>query len=144
MILKHYGIKGMHWGIRRYQNEDGSLTAEGKKHYRIDSPRVAIDWDAKRKRDEQIRNPFKIKTKEDSITKVINKSDEIFGKRYVDKNIVSNRKKHTEGRAENDWERKNEELYERNSSWYVKKDVDAGRFFVQQIFNDIFETQKSK
>jgi RimJ/RimL family protein N-acetyltransferase len=29
--LFHHGIKGMHWGIRRYQNADGSLTAEGKK-----------------------------------------------------------------------------------------------------------------
>lgn len=29
--LKHHGIKGMHWGIRRFQNEDGTLTAAGKK-----------------------------------------------------------------------------------------------------------------
>ena len=31
--LKHWGIKGMKWGVRRYQNRDGSLTAEGKKRY---------------------------------------------------------------------------------------------------------------
>lgn len=31
--LYHHGIKGMKWGIRRYQNEDGSLTEEGKKRY---------------------------------------------------------------------------------------------------------------
>ena len=30
--LAHHGILGMKWGIRRYQNKDGSLTAEGKKH----------------------------------------------------------------------------------------------------------------
>lgn len=29
--LYHYGIKGMRWGIRRYQNPDGSLTAAGKR-----------------------------------------------------------------------------------------------------------------
>ena len=31
--LKHWGIIGMKWGIRRYQNEDGSLTPEGKERY---------------------------------------------------------------------------------------------------------------
>lgn len=34
--LYHHGILGMHWGIRRYQNKDGSLTAEGIKRYRTD------------------------------------------------------------------------------------------------------------
>lgn len=31
--LSHYGILGMKWGIRRYQNKDGSLTEVGKRHY---------------------------------------------------------------------------------------------------------------
>ena len=31
--LYHWGIKGMKWGVRRYQNKDGTLTAAGKKHY---------------------------------------------------------------------------------------------------------------
>ena len=31
--LKHYGILGMHWGVRRYQNADGTLTEAGKRHY---------------------------------------------------------------------------------------------------------------
>lgn len=31
--LKHHGIKGMKWGVRRYQNSDGSLTPEGEKRY---------------------------------------------------------------------------------------------------------------
>lgn len=32
-IIYHHGIKGMKWGIRRYQNSDGSLTPAGKKRY---------------------------------------------------------------------------------------------------------------
>ena len=31
--LYHWGIKGMRWGVRRYQNADGSLTAAGRKRY---------------------------------------------------------------------------------------------------------------
>lgn len=31
--LEHHGVKGMKWGVRRYQNKDGSLTNAGKKRY---------------------------------------------------------------------------------------------------------------
>ena len=31
--LAHHGILGMKWGVRRYQNKDGSLTPAGKKRY---------------------------------------------------------------------------------------------------------------
>jgi hypothetical protein len=34
--LKHSGVKGMKWGVRRYQNKDGSLTPAGKKRRKSD------------------------------------------------------------------------------------------------------------
>ena len=34
--LYHWGVKGMKWGVRRYQNSDGSLTPAGKKRYNKD------------------------------------------------------------------------------------------------------------
>ncbi len=36
--LTHHGILGMKWGVRRYQNKDGSLTPAGKKRYSDNSP----------------------------------------------------------------------------------------------------------
>lgn len=35
-VILHYGIKGMRWGVRRYQNADGSLTSEGEQRYNRD------------------------------------------------------------------------------------------------------------
>ena len=35
--LEHHGILGMKWGVRRYQNPDGSLTNAGKLRYRVES-----------------------------------------------------------------------------------------------------------
>jgi hypothetical protein len=35
--LQHAGIKGMKWGVRRYQNKDGSLTPAGQKRYARDT-----------------------------------------------------------------------------------------------------------
>lgn len=39
--LYHHGIKGQKWGVRRYQNKDGRLTAAGKKRYSDDD--IVID-----------------------------------------------------------------------------------------------------
>ena len=33
--LYHHGVLGMKWGIRRYQNKDGTLTEAGKRHYQV-------------------------------------------------------------------------------------------------------------
>lgn len=47
-ILVHYGIKGMKWGVRRYQNKDGSLTSAGKTRERTKNE--------KRERSERSKN----------------------------------------------------------------------------------------
>jgi hypothetical protein len=52
--LYHHGILGMHWGIRRYQNKDGSLTSAGKKRYLSTSLSSAIA----RHKNEKIRKSF--------------------------------------------------------------------------------------
>ena len=46
--LIHHGIKGQKWGVRRFQNEDGSLTDAGKKHYALEGIPRSTRRDAKR------------------------------------------------------------------------------------------------
>ena len=46
--MYHHGVKGMKWGVRRYQNADGSLTAAGKKREQyINAKKSGNDVDAK-------------------------------------------------------------------------------------------------
>ena len=47
--LYHWGIKGMKWGVRRYQNSDGTYTEEGKRRYNKTE-------DGNNKKNEKIKN----------------------------------------------------------------------------------------
>ena len=46
--LYHYGIQGMRWGVRRFQNSDGTLTAEGEKRYNKDYGIRGMRWGVRR------------------------------------------------------------------------------------------------
>jgi hypothetical protein len=49
--LYHHGILGMKWGVRRYQNKDGSLTKAGKKRYKdSDDEKNTEDLEIRKKR----------------------------------------------------------------------------------------------
>lgn len=46
--LHHHGILGQRWGVRRYQNEDGTLTALGKTRYNAVKGRIEKAYDLKK------------------------------------------------------------------------------------------------
>lgn len=54
--LSHAGVKGMKWGVRRYQNKDGSLTPAGKKR-----AQVRANKKADRARKKEMRNDVKFR-----------------------------------------------------------------------------------
>ena len=53
--LQHSGIKGMRWGIRRWQNKDGSLTPEGRKRYADDNDDISEEEIKKRREESKNR-----------------------------------------------------------------------------------------
>lgn len=51
--LYHHGIKGQKWGVRRYQNADGSLTSAGKRRYEVEDARSNLRKERMKLRDAQ-------------------------------------------------------------------------------------------
>lgn len=66
--LYHYGIKGMRWGVRRFQNSDGTLTAAGKKRYNKELESYRAD---KKKLAEETRKFERVKKNKEKVEKLL-------------------------------------------------------------------------
>ena len=72
-VLTHYGINGQKWGVRRYQNPDGTLTEAGKRHYQ----KLDDRW-VKRKADKIEEKAYKQSQREmKKVTKQLDKKYQI-------------------------------------------------------------------
>ena len=137
--LFHYGVKGMHWGIRRYQNVDGTLTPLGKKrkretvfvsgssktqfedsgYYRKDLPK-----DVRKKINEYIKNGDKIIVGDaPGIDRQV--QDYLKKKRYKNVEVYGPGNKQVRYSANKKWKTKlidAPEFEENSPEWLAKKD----------------------
>lgn len=67
--LCHYGTKGMRWGIRRYQNRDGTLTEAGKKRYAKEMEKLKAE-------EKMLKNKERTKAKMDKLEELRKSNEE--------------------------------------------------------------------
>lgn len=89
--LYHHGILGMKWGVRRYQNPDGTLTAEGRRHLGYFSKERREE----RKRDRKASKEYNYKEsdayksldryKKGSMTNMYNHNKTFYGRKAANK-----------------------------------------------------------
>lgn len=97
--LYHHGILGMKWGVRRFQNKDGSLTSAGKRHQEQNSKAKPGSNNNKKKghntnngknikklSDDELRkriNRLELEKRYEALSKTEQKSKMFDGKRFV-------------------------------------------------------------
>ena len=83
--LLHWGIKGMKWGVRRYQNKDGTLTPAGKKRYNAEMERLKNEEKILKNKEATRAKLAKLEAKQKEIDERKKALDDGSGKKSVTK-----------------------------------------------------------
>lgn len=78
--LKHHGVKGQKWGVRRYQNSDGTLTEAGKKRQLKKAKRLLLSY-----KDSVVENATYVNQYDRVIRRIDKKADKASTKNQTEK-----------------------------------------------------------
>ena len=103
--LYHYGTLGMKWGIRRYQNPDGSLTPEGKKRYQKLSNALnnASPADLKKRKYRKMREDLVMLIGKTTLSEISSKSEDSVASMTRDEWLKDIRDRTEAARAQSDY-----------------------------------------
>lgn len=129
--LMHWGIKGMKWGVRRYQNKDGSLTPAGKKRYDKEM--------AKLKEEEKIaKNKLKTQAKLNKLDEKRKEVEALKRGKPIAKKTQQSSKPSVKDMSDEELRRTvNRLLMEQQYAKLNPQQVSAGQKFVKKVMNDV-------
>lgn len=140
--LYHHGVKGMKWGVRRYQNADGTLTSAGKKRYNSEADAGGYDRTSgngarfkqtKGGKTEVLRADADRYAREDNeeLRNVVNES----------RNLANNLKTMTDDSIHRTKSKKTEMDLSKMSDKELRDQIN--RKILERQYNDLFAPQKS-
>lgn len=129
--LMHWGIKGMKWGVRRYQNKDGSLTPAGKKRYDKEM--------AKLKEEEKIaKNKLKTQAKLNKLDEKRKEVEALKSGKPITKKTQKPSKPSVKDMSDEELRQTvNRLLMEQQYAKLNPQQVSAGQKFVKKVMNDV-------
>lgn len=129
--LMHWGIKGMKWGVRRYQNKDGSLTPAGKKRYDKEM--------AKLKEEEKIaKNKLRTQAKLNKLDEKRKEIEALKRGKPIAKSTKKPSKPSVKDMSDEELRQTvNRLLMEQQYAKLNPQQVSAGQKFVKKVMNDV-------
>lgn len=142
--LYHHGVKGQRWGVRRYQNKDGSLTSYGKNRYAKELAKLEAEKERVRQQEQTAKKMKKLDDMRKDIDerkKALNPDDTPESAKQQKAPSVPNKRKLSELSNEEiqakidrmNLENKYKELAQAQIDAVSKKEVSKGRKFTEEV-----------
>ena len=137
-VLEHWGTKGMRWGIRRYQNKDGTLTPAGRKRYQKELGKL-------KEKERIIKNRQKSQAKFDELDRKRKQLDDLKKGKVsstTKKSEEAPKRKSIKDMSDEELQtfinRTNlEKQYKEALAYQNKATISRGRKFAQTLMNDV-------